>query len=66
VKSLNRVNFKNASGSRRVLTKIRNTLRKTNYRKDLKTTALRRASALLRGQRIAANADKKTTATKKA
>jgi len=63
-KSLNKVTFKNASGSRRVLSKIRATLSKSSYRNDLKTTCLRRASALLRGQKpakaVAAVADKKT------
>jgi hypothetical protein len=49
-KSLNRVTFKNASGPRRVLSKIRSTLRNTRYRKDLKTAVLRRASSLLRAQ----------------
>ncbi len=50
-KSLNRVTFKNAAGSRRVLSKIRKTLRTTRYRKDLKMAALRKASTLLRAQR---------------
>jgi len=50
-KSLKRVSFKNLSGSRRVLGKIRSTLGKNCYRKDLKATALRRASALLRAQK---------------
>ncbi|CAF1533320.1 unnamed protein product [Rotaria magnacalcarata] len=39
--------------SRRILTSIRRTIRKQCYRKDLKMAALRRASALLRGQRLA-------------
>ncbi|CAF3168692.1 unnamed protein product [Rotaria socialis] len=39
--------------SRRTLTSIRRTIRKQCYRKDLKMAALRRASALLRGQRLA-------------
>ncbi|UJR32099.1 hypothetical protein I4U23_019567 [Adineta vaga] len=39
--------------SRRTLTSIRRTIRHTRYRKDLKMAALRRASALLRGQRLA-------------
>ena len=38
--------------SRRTLTTIRRTIRKQHYRKDLKMAALRRASALLRGQRL--------------
>ena len=38
--------------SRRTLTSIRRTIRKQRYRKDLKMAALRRASALLRGQRL--------------
>jgi len=37
--------------SRRTLTSIRRTIRSQRYRKDLKMAALRRASALLRGQR---------------
>ncbi|CAF4734092.1 unnamed protein product, partial [Rotaria magnacalcarata] len=37
---------------RRTLTTIRRTIRKQHYRKDLKMAALRRASALLRGQRL--------------
>jgi len=62
-KSLNNVSFKVASGPRRVLSRIRNTIRGTRYRKDLKTLALRRASALMNGQRTrAAPAEKKTTA----
>jgi len=40
-----------AKDSRRTLTSIRRTIRKQRYRKDLKMAALRRASALLRGQR---------------
>ena len=47
----NRVTLQTASGPRRVLGRIRTTLRQTRYRKDLKMTALRRASALLRAQR---------------
>lgn len=50
-KSLNKVTFQHAAGPRRVLGKIRTTLRQTRYRKDLKTIALRRASALLQAQR---------------
>ncbi|CAF1070817.1 unnamed protein product [Adineta ricciae] len=42
-----------AKDSRRTLTSIRRTIRKQRYRKDLKMAALRRASALLRGQRSA-------------
>ena len=62
-KSLNNVAFKIASGPRRVLSRIRNSIRKTRYRKDLKTLALRRASALMNGQKTrAAPAEKKTTA----
>jgi len=37
--------------SRRTLTTIRRIVRKQRYRKDLKMAALRRASALLRGQK---------------
>ncbi|CAF0744885.1 unnamed protein product [Adineta ricciae] len=48
--------------SRRTLTSIRRTIRKQRYRKDLKMAALRRASALLRGQRLAA-ATTSTSAT---
>jgi len=48
--------------SRRTLTSIRRTIRKQRYRKDLKMAALRRASALLRGQRLALTT---TTATTK-
>lgn len=51
-KSLNRVSFKSAAGQRRVLGSIRTTLRQTRYRKDLKMAALRRASALLNGQKV--------------
>ncbi|CAF1141346.1 unnamed protein product [Rotaria sordida] len=47
--------------SRRTLTSIRRTIRKQRYRKDLKMAALRRASALLRGQRLALTTP--TTAT---
>jgi len=47
--------------SRRTLTSIRRTIRKQRYRKDLKMAALRRASALLRGQRLALTTT--TTAT---
>ncbi|CAF1006186.1 unnamed protein product [Adineta steineri] len=39
--------------SRRTLSSIRRTIRHKRYRKDLKMAALRRASALLRGQRMA-------------
>lgn len=60
-KSVNTVTFKQASGPRRVLSKIRNTIRKTGYRKDLKTMALRRASALMNGQKTrAVPAEKKS------
>ena len=62
-KSLNNVSFKIASGPRRVLSKIRNTIRGTRYRKDLKGLALRRASALMTGQKTkAVPAEKKTVA----
>ena len=67
-KSLNRVTFQNAAGPRRVLSKIRKTLRQTRYRKDLKNATLKRASALLRAQKpkaVKAAAEKKP-ATKKA
>jgi large subunit ribosomal protein L28e len=61
--SLNKVEFKVSTGPRRVLSKIRSSIRKNHYRNDLKTTALRRASALLRGQRpraaAAASTEKK-------
>ena len=50
-KSLNRVAFKSAKGARRILSNIRTTLRNKGYRKDLKMAALRRASALLAGQK---------------
>ncbi|CAF1342235.1 unnamed protein product [Adineta steineri] len=49
--------------SRRTLTSIRRTIRKQSYRKDLKMAALRRASALLRGQRLAATSTTATTTT---
>lgn len=66
-KNSNRVTFQAASGPRRVLSKIRTTLRQTKYRKDLKTAALRRASALLRAQRPkAVKAEKAKPAAKKA
>ena len=65
-KSLNKVSFKTASGSRRVLSKIRNTIRKNRYRNDLKVTALRRASALLRAQRPKATAAAAATEKKAA
>ena len=55
-KSLTRVSLKSAAGQRRVLGRIRSTLRQTRYRKDLKNAALRRASALLNGQRVKAAA----------
>lgn len=69
-KSLTRVTFKTIKGPRRVLGKIRTTLRNNRYRKDLKTAALRRASSLLRAQQTKATktapaaADKKTAAKK--
>ena len=47
--------------SRRALTTIRRTIRKQRYRKDLKMAALRRASALLRGQRLALTTTATTT-----
>ncbi|CAF1047941.1 unnamed protein product [Rotaria sp. Silwood1] len=47
--------------SRRTLTSIRRTIRKQRYRKDLKMAALRRASALLRGQRLALTTTTTTT-----
>ncbi|CAF1436016.1 unnamed protein product [Rotaria sp. Silwood1] len=47
--------------SRRTLTSIRRTIRKQRYRKDLKMAALRRASALLRGQRLALTTPATTT-----
>jgi hypothetical protein len=46
------------------LGKIRTTLRKTKYRKDLKTLALRRASALLNGQKTKAVPAEKKSAKK--
>ncbi|CAF4550309.1 unnamed protein product [Rotaria sp. Silwood2] len=49
--------------SRRTLTSIRRTIRKQCYRKDLKMAALRRASALLRGQRLALTTTAPTTKT---
>ena len=49
-KNANKVTFQTSSGPRRVLGKIRKTLRTTRYRKDLKTATLRKASALLRAQ----------------
>ena len=49
-KSINTVTFK-TNTKRRTLNKIRSTLRSTSYRKDLKVTALRKASALLRSQK---------------
>lgn len=63
-KSINSVTFKQASGPRRVLSKIRNTIRKTGYRKDLKTLALRRASALMNGQKTRAVPAEKKSAKK--
>lgn len=68
-KSLNRVSFQAHKGPRRILSKIRNTLGNKGYRKDLRTLALRRASALLAGQKpkaVNAAAAKKSTTTKKA
>jgi large subunit ribosomal protein L28e len=53
-KNSNKVVFLNSSGPRRVLSKIRTSLRSSRYRKDLKTAALRRASALLRAQQTKA------------
>jgi len=49
--------------SRRTLTSIRRTIRKQRYRKDLKMAALRRASALLRGQRLALTTAAPSTTT---
>lgn len=51
--------------SRRTLTSIRRTIRKQRYRKDLKMAALRRASALLRGQRIKAATPAEVVTTSK-
>ena len=51
--------------SRRTLTSIRRTIRSQRYRKDLKMAALRRASALLRGQRLAVPAATTTKAATK-
>ena len=51
--------------SRRTLTSIRRTIRKQCYRKDLKMAALRRASALLRGQRLALTTATTTKTTTK-
>ncbi|XP_052220816.1 60S ribosomal protein L28-like isoform X2 [Dreissena polymorpha] len=45
----NRVELK--KGGRKSLSTIRNTIRKGRYRKDLKMSALRRASALLKSQK---------------
>ena len=64
-KNSNKVTFQNASGPRRVLGKIRTTLRQSRYRRDLKTAALRRASALLRAQRPKAAAAAKPAPAKK-
>ena len=66
--SLNKVTFKNASGPRRVLSKIRTTLRQSHYRKDLKTATLRRAASLLRAQqpKVAKAAAEKKPVAKKA
>lgn len=47
--------------SRRALTTIRRTIRSKSYRKDLKMAALRRASALLRGQRSSLTAGTATS-----
>lgn len=58
---MNKVTFKQASGPRRVLSKIRNTITKTKYRRDLKTLALRRASALMNGQKTKAVAAEKNS-----
>ena len=52
--------------SRRVLTSIRRTIRKQSYRKDLKMAALRRASALLRGQRLTVAAPAPTSGKRSA
>lgn len=52
--------------SRRTLSSIRRTIRKQHYRKDLKMAALRRASALLRGQRAALTAAPVATTSKRA
>merc|ERR1712127_1138658 len=51
-KRVNTVEFKTSAGPRRVLSKIRKTS-SNRYRKDLKTIALRRASALMQGQKKA-------------
>lgn len=50
-------------GAAKTLQSIRNFSNKQNYRKDLKNVVLRRASALLRGQRI--KNSKKTRQSKK-
>jgi len=65
-KNSNRITFKAASGPRRVLSKIRTTLRKNGYRKDLKMAALRHASALLRKPKTVAAAATEKKGTKKA
>lgn len=64
-RNMNTVTFKTSSGPRRVLNKIRNTLRQNRYRKDLKMAALRRASALMRAQRTKVAPAAKTASTKK-
>jgi large subunit ribosomal protein L28e len=63
-KSQSKTTLKIASGPRRVLSQIRTSIRKTRYRKDLKMLALRRASALMSGQKtrpVAASVDSKKT-----
>ena len=65
-KSLNTVEFKIGSGSRRVLSKLRATIRKTHYRNDLKNGALRKASALIRGQKAKSAPAAAKKSTKKA
>jgi len=52
--------------SRRTLNSIRRTIRKQRFRKDLKMAALRRASALLRGQKLAVTSATTTTGSKRA
>jgi len=62
----NRVTFQAAAGPRRVLSKIRTTIRKNKYRKDLKMAALRKASVLLRKPKTAVAAATQKGAAKKA
>lgn len=63
-KNVAKINFK--AGPRRSLGKLKKQLTSMKYRKDLTKAALRRASAILQSQKIAAKPAAKAGAAKKA